>query len=303
MNTYLAQLVAVLMTVAPVAFAQVDPEPDLSVTQCVPMKLTRSRILHPQVPATLALADIQFPACDGKLIRAYLIAPARVVARQHPAILYVHWFDPAAADSNREQFVAEAVAMANKGAVTLLVSTFWSVPGGYYDQRRWQDDYKNTLNQARDLRRALQLLREQTAVDGKRIALVGHDYGAVFSAIIAPAEPGLAAQVLIAGTADIASWYLYGSASGVPAGDDLQKYRQSFNAMQPVASLAKFSAPVLLQFAQEDQYISVEQKQQLHAAAPAGSLFKMYQSDHAMRLPQIRADREKWLAEKLHVKQ
>ncbi len=272
---------------------------DLATANCKPLELTRIAIAHPQVPDTVKVENLDYSACDGKLLKAYLISPAKVSMDKQPAILYVHWFDPRVKNSNREEFVGEAVAFAQKGGVALLVSTFWSVPGGYYDKRRWQDDYANTLSQLRDLRRELQLLRTETSVDAKKIAYVGHDYGAVFGAMLAPYEPEITGWVLSAGAADISSWYLYGSASGVPTGDDLKKYIAQFDPIQPYKLLKKSAVPVLLQYAKVDEFINDEQQQKMRSSMPEGSAFKVYDSNHAMELPAIRVEREQWIGERL----
>src|SRR4051794_20527841 len=44
----------------------------------------------------------------------------------HAAILYVHWYEPESPDSNRTQFHDEAVELAKRGAVSLLIETMWS---------------------------------------------------------------------------------------------------------------------------------------------------------------------------------
>lgn len=294
---YAISVVGVLViSLNPVAFAS---EPDFATEGCKPLELKRQVITHPHVPDTLKVEDLDYSACDGKPLKAYLIASAKASLGKQPAILYVHWFDPRVKNSNREEFVEEAVAFAQKGGTALLVSTFWSVPGGYYDKRRWQDDYENTLNQTRDLRRALDFLRKQSAVDKKRMAYVGHDYGAVFGAMLAPYEPEITGWVLSAGAADISSWYLYGSASGVPAGDDLKKYLTQFAPIQPYILLKKSKVPVLLQYAKVDEFINDEQQQKMRSSMPKGSVFNVYDSNHAMDLPVIRVEREQWIGERL----
>lgn len=275
---------------------------DLATENCKSLELTRTAIAHPQVPDTVKVENLDYSACDGKSLKAYLISTSNTQAGKQPAILYVHWFDPRVKNSNREEFVGEAVAFAQKGGVALLVSTFWSVPGGYYDKRRWQDDYANTLSQLRDLRRELQLLRTETSVDAKKIAYVGHDYGAVFGAMLAPYEPEVAGWALSAGAADISSWYLYGSASGVPTGDDLKKYIAQFEPIQPYKLLKKSAAPVLLQYAKVDEFINAEQQQKMRSSMPEDSAFRIYDSNHAMELPAIRAEREQWIGERLWLK-
>lgn len=296
-NRYVVSVVGLLAVVW--AGAAVASELDLATEACKPLALKRQAITHPQVPDALKVEDLDYSACDGKPLKAYLISPVKVAPGKQPAILYVHWFDPRVKNSNREEFVDEAVAFAQKGGVALLVSTFWSVPGGYYDKRRWQDDYANTLSQLRDLRRGLHLLRTEPGVDVKKIAYVGHDYGAVFGAMLAPYEPDVTGWALSAGAADISSWYLYGSASGVPTGDKLKKYIAQFDPIQPYKLLKKSAAPVLLQYAKVDEFIGDEQQQKMRSSMPKRSVFKVYDSNHAMELPLIRAEREQWIGERL----
>ena len=54
------------------------------------------------------------------------------------AVLYLHWYEPEAPDSNRGQFVIEATDMAKRGAACLLVETMWSDLDFFL--KRTQDD-------------------------------------------------------------------------------------------------------------------------------------------------------------------
>jgi len=53
----------------------------------------------------------------------------------YAAILYVHWYEPESHDSNRSQFVEEAIELAKAGAICLTVETLWSDPDFFLKRR------------------------------------------------------------------------------------------------------------------------------------------------------------------------
>lgn len=243
------------------------------------------------------IEDVTFKGCQGNLINAYLVSPLTPKQKKRPAILYVHWYEPHASNSNRDEFLNEAKSMAQQGVVSLLVSTFWSVPGGNYHERHWQNDYQNTLNQTQDLLQAVNLLRSLTHdVDETRIAYVGHDYGATFGALVAGIDTNIKGFALEAGTPRITSWYMYGSASGVPQGEDATQFLASFKTIEPDVMITKAKSKIFLQYALHDYFISNESAQAMKNAAPKDTVFKTYDTTHAMDLPQVETDRREWLA-------
>lgn len=56
---------------------------------------------------------------------------------------------------------------------------------------------------------------------------------------------------------------------------------------------------MLLQYAKVDEFIGDEQQQKMRSSMPKRSKFKVYDSNHAMGLPVIRVEREKWISERL----
>jgi len=70
------------------------------------------------------------------------------------AILYVHWYEPEATDSNRSQFAKEAREMAKQGAACLLIETMWS-DLDFFLKRTQEDDAQNSIQQVVDIRRAM----------------------------------------------------------------------------------------------------------------------------------------------------
>jgi dienelactone hydrolase len=256
------------------------------------------KVIGTKREAGVVVDDITFAAAAGGApIAAYLVRPEGVV-KGAAGILFVHWFEPSSATSNRTQFLDEARELARRGTVSLLVATFWSDPARY-KARRWQDDYQNSVNQAKDLRRALDVLLAQPGVDAQRIGCIGHDYGAMFSSLAVAADTRVKAFVSIAGTARFADWYTFGSASGRPAGEALTAFRAQLAPLDPINVLPQSKAAVFFQFGEADHYTPRADFVALYLAAAAPKRIATYPTDHPMLLPIIRHDRLAWISEQL----
>jgi dienelactone hydrolase len=243
--------------------------------------------------------DVTFASVgENKPVEAYIVRPEQT-APLLAGVLFVHWFDPSQPTSNRTQFLDEAKALARRGTVSLLVSTFWSDPKRY-DARTWQTDFENSLKQTRDLRRALDVLLAQPNVDPQRIAYVGHDYGAMFGHVVAAVEARPKAWVFIAGTARFPDWYLFGSSTGKPTGDDLKKFRDEFAQIDPVNVIGRASGKIFYQYGEADFYTPRADFIALYLAAPEKmKRIATYPSGHGMEAEIIHHDRLAWLAEQL----
>ena len=246
----------------------------------------------------VTVQDVTFAGvAGGAPTQAYLVRPDGA-AGPLAAVLFVHWFAPQEPNSNRTQYLDEARALARRGVVSLLVSTSWSDPARYR-ARRWEDDFRNSVAQAKELRRALDVLAAQPGVDPGCIAFVGHDYGAMFGSVVAGVETRPKAYVLIAGAPRFPDWYLFGSASGRPAGAALAAFREEFARIDPVGVLGRSRAAIFLQYGEEDRYTPRDAFLELYRAAPEPKRIATYRSGHAMDAPIIRLDRTAWLAEQL----
>jgi dienelactone hydrolase len=246
----------------------------------------------------VTIDDVTFESVAGNPpIQAYLIRPVARAA-SHPAVLFVHWFAPPDPTSNRTQFVEEAKALARRGTVSLLVSTFWSDPARY-QARRWETDFSNSVAQAKDLRRALDVLLAQPAVDTSRVAYVGHDYGAMFGAVVSAVDARPKAYVIIAAASRFSNWYLFGSSSGVPTGTAREGFLAQLAPIEPVNAIKASKAAFFFQFGENDRYTPREDFVSLYMAAPTPKRMATYQSDHDMVAEIIRHDRTVWLAERL----
>jgi dienelactone hydrolase len=256
------------------------------------------KVVGTEKKGDVRIEDVTFGSVAGNPpIQAYVVRPDGG-SGPFAGVLFVHWFAPPDPTSNRTQFLSEAEELARRGTVSLLVSTFWSEKERY-DQRKWQTDFQNSINQAKDLRRALDVLLAQPGVDAQRIGYVGHDYGAMFGALVAAVDTRAKAHVHIAGTARFAGWYLFGSSTGVPKGADLEAFRTQIDPIEPINAIGKAKASFFFQWGEKDFYTPRKDFIDLYMAAPEPKRIATYPSKHEMHEAIIRQDRTEWLAEQL----
>jgi len=239
--------------------------------------------------------DITFAAPGTKdPIRAYLVTPAG--PGPHAAILYVHWFgDPAT--TNRTQFLNEAVTLAERGVVSLLVDTMWS-RAGWWKNRTPETDLAAGVQQVIELRRALDLLLAQPGVDPARTALVAHDFGAMFGAVMGATDRRPKAYVFLAPTPRLSDWYLF---NVKPA--SVEDYKKELAPLDPIGAVGKLApAPVFYQFASKDKYVPLPRPAEFYDATSPRKLMATYDADHDLLPLEVAADRVAWLAKELGLK-
>jgi dienelactone hydrolase len=141
-----------------------------------------------QERADAVVRNISFRRLAGGRTAAYLVKPK--TAGPRAAILYVHWYEPESPTSNRTQFLEEAVALAGRGAVSLVVETMWSDPK-WFGKRTRDGDFARSVQQVKELRRALDVLLAQPGVDRARVAYAGHDFGAMYGIVMGAVDKRL----------------------------------------------------------------------------------------------------------------
>ena len=227
-------------------------------------------------------------------IKAYLVSP--VTPGSHAAILYLHWFgDPET--TNRTQFLNEAVELANRGVVSLLVDAMWS-NRQWWRERKPETDLAGGVQQVIELRRALDLLLSQPEVDAKRVALVAHDFGAMFGSVMGAADHRPKTYVLMAPTPRLSDWYLF---NVKPA--SLDDYKKALSPLDPVNAVPHLApATVFYQFAAKDKYVPLPRPAEFYDATAPRKQMATYDCEHEMLLPEIATDRVAWLERELGLK-
>jgi cephalosporin-C deacetylase-like acetyl esterase len=246
----------------------------------------------------VAVKDITYTSpVDGRAITAYLVVPPG--EGPFPGVLYVHWYEPSSPTSNRTQFVDEAVMLAEEyGVISLLPETMWSEPSWYQEGRTLDSDYDDAIKQVVELRRALHVLLAQPGVDSERVAYVGHDFGAMYGSVMAGVDQRPRAYVLIAGASNFNQWMLFGVPEDQPG---LEAYMTRMDELAPTRFISHSGAPLLFQFGTEDFYTPEEDYEAFFAAAAEPKQMELYDTEHAMALPEIQEDRVAFLVEQLEL--
>jgi dienelactone hydrolase len=237
----------------------------------------------------VTVRDITFSP-GGREVKGYLVVPAG--NGPFAGILWVHWLGEE--KSNRTQFLDEAVELASKGAVSLLVDAMWSAPE-WFGKRIPEKDYKNSIRQVIELRQALDLLLSQSNVDKTRIGFVGHDFGAMYGMLMAGVDPRINTYVFIAATQSLNDWAFLG-----PQPKSKAAYLKQNSNLELTDYLRQVkNANKFFQFGKADFYVSQADAAVLFKAASEPKQRKMYDASHKMELNEIVSDRHEWLVKEL----
>jgi dienelactone hydrolase len=224
-------------------------------------------------------------------IKAYIVTPAGKGI--FPGVLFFHWLGEPNGDRN--EFLSEATALGKRGIVSLLIQGYfpWSV-----EPTDGEIDRKRVIDETIEVRRALDLLLAQPQVDQKRIGYVGHDYGAMFGAILSGVEKRVKTYVFVAGMGNFGDWSLKYWSEPKKKGEET--YRRIMKAVDPINYISR-AAPssVLFQFSKTDKYISAATANAFSDAAGNPKQIIWYDTDHAMNLDAVRKDRSDWLTRQL----
>src|SRR5947207_3094536 len=142
------------------------------------------------------LHDITYASPKGGPIAAYLVVPKS--KGPIPAILFGHW-----GNGTRTEFIPEAKLYARAGAVSLLPDYPWDRPQPWHKTPNHYDkpelDREIEIQAVLELRRGIDLLLARPDVDPKRLAYVGHSYGAQWDSILSAVDKPMKTSVLMAG--------------------------------------------------------------------------------------------------------
>jgi hypothetical protein len=200
-------------------------------------------------------------------------------------ILYLHWFDESPT-ANRGQVLEEAGEMAGLGVVSALPQlTFpWHDP-----PRDAEHDLARIEVERRRLREAFGLL-VGAGVEPDRVAVVGHDFGAMHGALLV-SEVAAACAVFIAATPRWSDWFL----RFWRIDTDRYDYMRALEPVDPSTTIASARCPLLFQFGSRDFYIAGMTGSELYRAAPEPKDVIHYDTGHEMADEEVRRDRIRYL--------
>jgi dienelactone hydrolase len=244
----------------------------------------------------VSVTDLSYSAHDPSFSRGtggrtlvYLVKPEG--EGPFAGVIYLHWLGQS--QSNRSEFLSEAVEQAKRGSVCLVLQGYFpwmTMPMGTEDDRR------QMIGQVIELRRAVDFLLAQPGVEPNRLGFVGHDYGAMYGGVLAGVDRRLKAYVLIAATPSFADRIAYLGDGGFKP----EAYRPLVEDLEPILYVRLASpAGIFFQFAKRDAFIPMESANALYAAASDPKKIEWYDDLHSMTVETARTAREDWLAAQL----
>jgi predicted esterase len=281
---------AVLTTllIASVLPAQQPKLPDISYDAKAPLGLEETLLKD---FGFARLMDLSYRSPRGGRVNGYAVVPTGVA---HPAgIVWQHW-----GQGDRSSLLPEALVLARRGAASIPINSPTNRPNPP-EIKTVEQSYALWLQDAVDLRRAVDALVEHYAVPPSRLAYVGHSYGATMGGILAVGERRFRALVLMGGYASIGDSFLHPK-SGQPSDSHVAEVFAPIDAEKFIGRAAP--AALLLQFARYDRYVSEEQANRYAAAASNPKTVRWYDCGHEFNDRQSAADREEWLAQQLSLK-
>lgn len=266
-----------------------------------PLKLA---IGKSETPATgVTVFEVSYDSPKGGHVPGYLVVPSG--KGQFPAVVYMHW-----GQGNKGEFLSEAVEMARRGAVGIMIDApYWRPdvppPAKGKEAESERDSY---VQMVVDLRRAVDVLVSRKDVDADRIGYVGHSLGATWGAPLAAAEKRIKVFVLMGGLPRVP-----------PEWDDDSFYQQVQRATTPKAEFDKEAAvlapieperfapntgpaKIYFQWAEHDMYISRKSANEYFNAVGGPKEQKWYFTSHEFNDAESKSDRASWLMLALGIK-
>lgn len=250
--------------------------------------------------------DISYSGAGRGRVPAYLIVPAG--KGQFPAVIFAP-----CCDGGRERFLDEALELAKRGAVSLIVD--WNAAkrpdykpkedGPPRGATGGADDRDDLIKMVVEFRRGLDLLLSRPDVDAKRIGFVGHSTGGRAASILAGVERRIKAVVVMSSQISATeAWRSNDNPRIVKLRESLPKetFEPYLEAIAPVDAIhyVKHAAPtaLLLQFGRQDDSPNERQARLFSDVASEPKTFKLYNAGHHLN-DEARKDRIEWLAAQL----
>ena len=225
-------------------------------------------------------------------VEAYLVRPAmpgESGAARGPGIVWWHWLDTEAPDGNRTEFLDEAIEWAGRGAVSVL-------PQGRFPWTQAPDnsaaDTSAIAEEVLRLRRCLDVLAGRSDVDAARLAVVGHDYGAMFGLLALAFDRRPRGAVALAVPPRWGDWNL----PFWKIEEDRLDYLRALRPFDPIEHVASIAPrPLLFQSAESDFYLAPMATFEYRRAAGETAEARHYPGGHDLKVEEARTDRTAFL--------
>jgi dienelactone hydrolase len=246
--------------------------------------------------------DLSYASPKGGRVTAYLVTPEG--KGPFAGLVFGHW-----GPGNRTEFLPEATLYARAGAVSLLIDYPWVRPAPWRKTLKEADDpeadHQAFVQAVIDLRRGIDLLSGRPDVDPKRIAYVGHSFGAQWGAILSAVDDRLKGVVLMGGIPDQAAIYRDNNDPAVveyrksTPKEKQEAYLKSSERTAAVRYVPQAKCPILFQFARYERYFDKAAMDRYAEAARQPKEVKWYDTGHELNDVQALFDRSAWLRDKV----
>jgi dienelactone hydrolase len=230
-------------------------------------------------PAAVRIVDVPLPVPgQDHAARAWLVTEDDE-RWPRPGVLWLHWLGHR--HSDRGEYLALAVELASRGVVSLL-------PAGHFpwvpDPDGTAQDVTRVVEQVDAHAVALDHLAAQPGVDPTRIAVVGHDYGGMYAALLADRDERISTVALQAPDASWENWF---ASYWLKLDDDERKeYAARYADLEPVDAVARLTGRLgngmLLQWAGNDTFVTAESRAAYERANPKARSVSYDNADHML---------------------
>ena len=234
---------------------------------------------------SLTVRDVDFASPKGGRARAYLIT-AQSTGRV-PAMVFV-----AGSNQRREDIRAEAIAVARRGVVALILEQSQVAAGRSPIWTFTAQDRAEAVQTVIDARRSIDLLAARADVDAARIGYYGFSYGAWLGAITTVVDRRIGLLVLRSGGPQILAEIARASSRTTTP-----QYEVLMTAVDQMAYAANVTTPVLVQNGSRDTTYTAEQMRAWQSIVGGAKTAKMYDTGHTLDST-ANADALAWIAER-----
>jgi hypothetical protein len=262
---------------------------------------------------SVRLIELNYAGDGGDRVPAYLLVPPG--NGPFPAIIWGHWLQKGSPLANKDEFLEEALVLAEHSGVVSLLIDAPQVRHDFVEAKDPNNPMESVKQQSEagshqviDLRRAVDLLYLRTYVDRKRIAYVGHSWDAHVGAILAGVDDRICCFVLMASGYSDEEEFFASKDSGIlrfrqQVGDDaLHEYFHEYAFDDPIYFLGHTNnESIFLQFASQDPTFKGQAQHYLDLFSAKDKRMEFYDAGHALNSA-ARLDRARWLQKHLGFK-
>ena len=145
---------------------------------------------------------LEYP--NGSKERVYVVKPKE--NGLYPGIIFLHWLETNAHNSNKEEFLPMAQELAeNQNIVSILPDAFWATTPEKFEKNPnlwWRTEYEHDTklvqNQLLNLLYAVDYFESLEYVNDDKLFFCGHDFGAMFGVLLGTFKPNIKGYVLMA---------------------------------------------------------------------------------------------------------